>query len=78
MSTAGNFPADKAGKSPESQHNHRLDQEPVDYAYLEEHLDELDLSPTHYETMEEKHRRQARRCGVSRNSCVPWTKSNKG
>ena len=58
MSTAGNFPVDKAGKSPESQHNHRLDQEPVDYAYLEEHLDELDLSPTHYETMEEKHRRQ--------------------
>ena len=58
MSTYGNLPNDEAGKSPEGQHNYGLEQEPVDYAYLEEHLDELDLSPTYYETMEEKHRRQ--------------------
>ena len=58
MSTYGNLPNDEAGKSPEGQHNFGLEQEPVDYAYLEEHLDELDLSPTYYETMEEKHRRQ--------------------
>ena len=58
MSTAGEFPADQAGKISESRHNYGLYQDPVDYAYLEEHLDELDLSPTYYETMEEKHLRQ--------------------
>ena len=58
MSTAGEFPADQAGKISESRHNYGLYQDPVDYAYLEEHLDELDLSPTYYETMEEKHLRE--------------------
>ena len=58
MSTAGEFPADQAGKISENRHNYGLYQDPVDYAYLEEHLDELDLSPTYYETMEEKHLRQ--------------------
>ena len=50
MSTAGKALADRQ--------NNPLDREPVDYGYLEEHLDELDLSPTCNETMEEKHRRQ--------------------
>ncbi len=58
MSTAGNPPANKAGRPSDYRHNYGLEQEPVDYAYLEEHLEELDLSPTYYETMEEKHRRQ--------------------
>ena len=47
-----------AGKTPEYRHNFDLAEEPVDYAYLEKHLDELDLSPTYYETMAEKHQRQ--------------------
>ena len=58
MSTAEELPTDQAGTTPESRHNYGLYQDPVDYAYLEEHLDELDLSPTYYETMEEKHHRQ--------------------
>ena len=58
MSITGNTPADEAGKAPADRKNNPLEREPVDYAFLEEHLDELDLSPTHYETMEEKHRRQ--------------------
>ncbi len=58
MSTAGNPPANKAGSPPEARHNYGLEQEPVDYACLEEHLEELDLRPAYYETMEEKHRRQ--------------------
>lgn len=58
MSTAGEFPADQAGKMSDNRHNYGLYQDPVDYAYLEEHLDELDLSPTYHETMEEKHLRQ--------------------
>ena len=49
-----------AGKSPDRRHNFGLYQERVDYAFLEEHLDELDLSPTHRETMEETHLRQGR------------------
>ena len=58
MSTAEELPTDQAGTTSESRHNYGLYQDPVDYAYLEEHLDELDLSPTYYETMEEKHHRQ--------------------
>ena len=34
------------------------EQEPVNYEYLEAHLDELDLSPSYYESMEEQHHRQ--------------------
>ena len=58
MPTTGHPPANKADNPSEARHSHGLRQEPVDYAYLEEHLEELDLSPTHYETMEERHRHQ--------------------
>ena len=58
MSADRNLPNDRASESPKGRHNYGLDREPVDYDYLEEHLDELDLSPTHYETMEDKHQRQ--------------------
>ena len=58
MSITGNTPAGEAGKAPADRQENPLDREPVDYAYLEEHLDDLDLSPTYYETMEEEHRRQ--------------------
>ena len=58
MSITGNTPADEAGKAPADRQENLLDREPVDYAFLEKHLDELDLSPTYYETMEEKHQRQ--------------------
>ena len=58
MSTTGKSPNDKAGKSPKIRLNYGLYQDPVDYAYLEEHLEELDLSPAYYETMEDKHHHQ--------------------
>ncbi len=58
MSEARGPRANKTGKSPEDLHNYGFKQEPVNYAELEKHLDELDLSPTYYETMEEKHLRQ--------------------
>ncbi len=57
---AGNTPAADAGQSPENRRNCDLYQEPVDYDCLEECLDELDLSPTRHETMEEQHLRQAK------------------
>jgi hypothetical protein len=58
MSTTGDSATDKTGKFSEARYNYGLEDDPVDYVHLEQHLDELDLSPTHYETMEEKHRRQ--------------------
>lgn len=58
MSTTGNTPADEAAKAPANRQSNPLDREPVDYAFLEEHLDELDLNPTYCETMEEEHQRQ--------------------
>ncbi len=58
MSTTGDSPTDKTGKFSDARYNYGLGADPVDYVHLEQHLDDLDLSPTYYETMEEKHLRQ--------------------
>lgn len=58
MSPVGDYPTGKADNSAYEQYKDALDREPVDYAFLEEHLDELDLTPTRCETMEEEYHRQ--------------------
>ena len=45
MSTAEELPTDQASTTSESRHNYGLYQDPVDYAYLEEHLDEVGPQP---------------------------------
>lgn len=55
MVTDGNT---SSGKGRKDGANLYLYLDPVDYDYLEEHLDELDLSPILNETMEDKHYRE--------------------
>ena len=47
-----------SGKGRKKGANFYLYRDPVDYDYLEDHLDELDLSPILDETMEEQHYRE--------------------
>lgn len=57
-SYAGPEMLERVQKSWPRSHNFGLYDDPVDYAFLEENLEELDLSPTYWESMEEQYRRQ--------------------